>query len=439
MFRLIKNKINTLKRRKKRKPKAKVYVNYSAKGNKKRINISKLSNFIVLFLVVVVFVFLIYFIAQLIIKYNNLQLTKAYRDDLELTSWTAKERLYLLVIGMDEREGEYGFSDNLSLIMIDPASKIMGVYIINVDTFVFDKNTNKFTNLRNLYNLNLVDHSEKAPVFALQDAIENLLAVKIDRYILIKEQGYEKLINSLGGVFVDNTSEVVDKEITGYFISKGNVKLNGEDALNYVRVDDDGSINKINRQIKSIEAISNKMTSFSIFFRIPNVLDFFESDIKTNFSKKELYLLGRNLAQVKEFRSGYMGSASIYKAIYDDKEVYYPVIEDIDASIGEIFADIEIKKEQARVEVFNSTNIKGIASIRSRMMKNFGIDVIRTGDTRDVHEKSTLYITSDEEYKNTIESIKALFLEEIEIVKKSPEFTHTGDIVFVVGVNAKFE
>lgn len=95
-----------------------------------------------------------------------------------------------------------------------------------------------------------------------------------------------------------------------------------------------------------------------------------------------------------------------------------------------------IMVEQARVEVYNGTDIGGLANGTARIFKNSGINITRIEDAPLKLEKTTLYVKQYEKHESTIKIIEHDLAGNVEIVQEDPSFLTAGDIVVVVGYNS---
>lgn len=93
------------------------------------------------------------------------------------------------------------------------------------------------------------------------DTVQKFLDVPIDHYVSIDMGGFEKLVDAVGGVTIDNTMEFTQDNHT---FKVGKLTLNGEEALAYSRMrkeDPKGDFGRQERQRKLITAILDKALS----------------------------------------------------------------------------------------------------------------------------------------------------------------------------------
>ncbi len=360
-------------------------------------------------------------------------------EEVEYAEWKGHDRLTVLMIGLDKRKDNYAFVDALTMLMIDPSKKMVGLFQINTELYIFSDDFSKYVKIKDLYN-RFILKGEEYPISAFSKDIEKLLSVNLNRYIVIDEEGVVELSDALGGIHVNNPKKFSDEDIIQggkfYTLDKGEFRLGGEDFLGFLQADDDGKDNRLMRQSYGVEGFIKRLSSYRVFIDMPKSLDVLEDAIVSNMSKSEMMRTGYAFLKTREIKRSFMGKTSVGEKKVGDKKLQVALIEELDLDIREIFADLAIEKEQARVEVFNSTSSFGLAGFRSRWLKNLGVDVIRTGDTNVNHSKTTIYVQDLEKFEYTVESIQNVFEEEIKIVEGDPGFIVTGDIIIVLGDNS---
>jgi len=426
-------------RLKNRKSKTKIFSSkHSSSGKVEKGNKSILLKIsVIIVLVVGIFVWFGYSIYKFIC--SNFEL--AYRDKQmeQIYNWRGEGRLNILLLGLDKRDGEYGFVDAVLLVMLDPVENSIGIFNINTDTTVYISKYNRNVKIKNLYNYGILE-ADEVPVKLFVDNVENLVSIKINKYVIVDEEGLVSISEALGGIYVHNGSDLEDVDIKtssgSYKLSSGSYRLKGDDFLHFVRADDDGLDAKFIRQNEGMESLLKRLSGYMIVIKGPMLLDALTSNIKTNLTKNEMIRIVYEISKFKEVRTAYM-SENVMEAVKTDNDIsYYPIYDYLDQEIQKVFVDNLVGKEQARVEIFNSTSIKGLAAFRARWLRNIGIDVIRVGDCSDEFEKTTIFTREEKKYNNTIEAVKKSFSEET-IIKEGelPSWVCTGDVIIVLGSN----
>ncbi|WP_338835895.1 LCP family protein [Neomoorella thermoacetica] len=220
----------------------------------------------------------------------------------------------VLLIGVDQRvPNEPSRSDTIMLAVLDPQKPGVDILSIPRDTRVkipghgYDK-------------INAA-HAYGGPRL-LMDTINDFLGSHVDKYVEVNFQGFQKIIDILGGVDID-----VDKRM--YYpeenidLKPGFQHLNGHDALAYVRYryDPEGDVTRVGRQQKFMKALIDQTFKLSTIPKIPQLVSEISKDVKTNLSVKEMLSLalsmkGLNGSTVNTYtipgEGKYLGGVSYY-------------------------------------------------------------------------------------------------------------------------------
>lgn len=116
------------------------------------------------------------------------------------------------------------------------------------------------------------------------DTVQKFLDVPIDHYVSIDMGGFEKLVDAVGGVTVNNTMEFTQDNHT---FKVGKLDLNGEEALAYSRMrkeDPRGDFGRQERQRQLIEAILDKTLSVQGVTNYSVMLTILGDSLNTDFT-----------------------------------------------------------------------------------------------------------------------------------------------------------
>ncbi len=134
-------------------------------------------------------------------------------------------------------------------------------------------------------------------VALMQASLEALLKeVEFDRYVRLNTQGLVELVDVLGGIEVwvpypmsyrDRTQELTIELDAGW------QRLTGEMAQQFSRYRQGpyGDIGRVQRQQMLLQALRDRLTSPTVFPRIPAILRILQNDIDTNLSIPEMLAL----------------------------------------------------------------------------------------------------------------------------------------------------
>ncbi len=138
--------------------------------------------------------------------------------------------------------------------------------------------------------------------------VESLTNVRIDHFVVINFAGFKEMVNAINGVTVCLPKEVND-DIGKIYLPEGTYKVNGNQALDYVRVRHDigaanGDIGRMKRQQAFIAAMVEKVVSKGTLANPVRLLRFLDAATKslttdTEFANlRELASLGTSLKNI---------------------------------------------------------------------------------------------------------------------------------------------
>ena len=122
----------------------------------------------------------------------------------------------------------------------------------------------------------------------LVETIEQNYKVKIDRYIAANFDGFKNIIDALGGISLYMTKTEADFAFNDESLPEGTYKMNGTQALRYVRLrKTDSDRNRTGRQRKLLNEIMKKSAQMSASQKL-SFLEAVLPYVTTNFSRSEL-------------------------------------------------------------------------------------------------------------------------------------------------------
>jgi LCP family protein required for cell wall assembly len=138
--------------------------------------------------------------------------------------------------------------------------------------------------------------------------VEHLTDIRIDHFVVINFAGFKDMVNAINGVTVCVPKEVND-DVGHIHLPKGTYKVNGNQALDYVRVRHDigapnGDIGRMKRQQSFIAAMVQKVVSKGTLanpVRLYKFLDAATASLTTDSqfaNLKELASLGSSLKDI---------------------------------------------------------------------------------------------------------------------------------------------
>jgi LCP family protein required for cell wall assembly len=220
----------------------------------------------------------------------------------------------ILVLGVDSVEGTHR-SDTIFVLGVNPAKSRISMLSIPRDTRVLiNSKARKINEILPRYGV---------PV--LRSLIEDLMQIQLSRYVKVDFQGFINIIDIMGGLEIDIEKPMHYDDNWGKLhihFNKGLNKLDGKDALNYVRFRADASadLGRIKRQQKFIRVLLEKASSPAVVVKLPKIISEAFGHIETDFSFQEVIAIAGSFSKSKvQFRNSSLPG----EARYIDKISYF--------------------------------------------------------------------------------------------------------------------
>lgn len=245
----------------------------------------------------------------------------------------AKNRINILVLGVDERADDVGRSDTSFVVTLDTEAKKITVFSVPRDSRV------KIAG----HGWDKVNHAFAFGGLSLsKSTIENLLGVPIDYTVTVDFKGFVRMIDAMGGITIDvekrmRYSDPYDDD-GGLVIDlyPGVQRLSGKEAIKYVRYrDEEGDIGRVTRQQKFLKAVLKELASPQTVVRLPELAKEFYGAVKTDMPLSKIIKL---LPMVQEAASNGMATATVPGTPLWIKEVSYwqPNIAELRLKVAQI-------------------------------------------------------------------------------------------------------
>lgn len=212
-------------------------------------------------------------------------------------AWSGRERLNVLLLGIDTREGGEltQNTDTVMVVSVDPVNDTAVMLSIPRDTLVeipgvgSDK-----VNAAYAYG-----GEEDGPDYARR-AVEDLLGITIHSYALVDFDAFRDTVDALGGVLLDVRRPLHDEAFpTEDFglqrvrFAAGPQLLDGERALQYARSRHSANdFDRARRQQQVLAAVRERVAQAGLF-RLPPIIERVGPAIRTNFDPGGILPLAR--------------------------------------------------------------------------------------------------------------------------------------------------
>ena len=230
-------------------------------------------------------------------------------------------------------------------------------------------NTPRDTYVKNPAGGNAMDKLTHCGIYGIENsmlALGQLYGCEVDHFVQVNFSGFETIIDSLGGITVDNDMSFKSWRYGGtYYFNEGPIELNGASAQAYVRERysvNGGDETRGRHQMMVIEAIIQKVSQdpATVMANYSSILGALEGMIDTDFTADEISALAKlelsELAtwDVKTFAiSGTGDSAPNYSMSGVNSYVMHPDSEDVTTAkklisklqMGEVLTDSDLQSE----------------------------------------------------------------------------------------------
>lgn len=340
---------------------------------------------------------------------------------VDVEAWTSTERVMILVMGIDRREGEdeRGYlTDTLLLVGIDPATRSAAMLSIPRDLWVtipgFDESTiNTANRLGDLY-----DYPGGGPALAVK-TVEYNLGVTINYYVRLDFTAFETLIDAIGGIDIVNQTEIADDEYPNgsygydpFYLSEGPHHLNGYDALRYARTRHNSTdIDRARRQQEVVLAVRDRVLDLGmlpgLIAQAPHLFQTLNESIWTNLSLDQmvsLALLAQDIPR-ENIKNGVIDYTMVTEGrTAEGRDVLIPSRDKIRALRDQLFTNTGgvtapddpaeemalIAAEGARVQVLNGAGVEGLACETVDWLAGEGLSV-RSPDDCDTADRTDYF------------------------------------------------
>ncbi|MGH2490959.1 MAG: LCP family protein [Candidatus Limnocylindria bacterium] len=304
--------------------------------------------------------------------------------------WTGNERLNLLLLGIDTRDGDRTTrnTDTMIVMSLDPLNKTAAMLSIPRDVFI-----NKPGTFQGKVN--------GAFAFGGPDlvrrVVNDLLGIRIHSYAIVNFEAFNRIVNGVGGVVVDVKRPLRDESYptADYGVERVNIApgpqlMFGDTALKYARSrHDSNDYSRARRQQDVLGALRAKLSTPQALRTVPSLMSGVGTTIETDFDPANVLPLARTAIGI---HSGDIVSEVLYpcggsyphcELTFDNEGGFYltPDVAKIRDLAAALFYDPKVRQEGARVEVQNTGALNTVAKkVADRLeARAFGVSAVTDG------------------------------------------------------------
>jgi LCP family protein required for cell wall assembly len=345
--------------------------------------------------------------------------------------WDGKERVTILLLGIDQRCEETGptHTDTLMLVTVNPIDLTAAVLSLPRDLWVeipglgLDR-INQAHYLGEVY-----EYPGGGPALAVE-TVEATLGIPINYYVAVNFDAFVEVVDLIGGIVVDVPEAIDDPTYPdrcyGYdpfSIEAGTHQLDGAAALKYARTRATfgGDVDRAGRQQAVVLAVREQVLRLDMVPQLmrqaPELWQTFQENVRTNMTIDEALQLG---LLVQDIPRDQIGTAVIdYDYVYnetteDGRQVLVPIRDEIRHLRDELFAPPAVPtpviadlpalmlQEEARIAVYNGTAVFGLAGETQTYLQSFDFNITEVGNA-DAATYRTTQIVDYGSHPNTVQ------------------------------------
>jgi LCP family protein required for cell wall assembly len=211
-----------------------------------------------------------------------------------------KEPINILLLGVDERDNDVGRSDTMIVMTLDPNNNKMQMVSIPRDTRTEIAGDGRVTRINHAYAYGGSDMAA--------NTVENFLDIDLDYYVRVNMEGLSQLVDAVDGITVQNNRAFSSG---GFDFKKGEIDLNGREALAFVRMrknDPNGDLGRNERQRQVIQGIIDKGANLNIMNKVDEVMTVLGDNVSTNMQFDDMRRLATNYRSSRKNISTYQMS-----------------------------------------------------------------------------------------------------------------------------------
>ncbi|MGG1911816.1 LytR family transcriptional regulator [Priestia megaterium] len=204
----------------------------------------------------------------------------------EKVSFSKRDPISILLLGVDQRSGDRGRSDSLILMTVNPKDQSMKMVSIPRDTRTEIVGKGTTDKINHAYAFGGVDMAV--------NTVEKFLDVPVDYYVQVNMESFKDIVDAVGGVTVNND---LNFDYDGYSFKKGNLTLDGKEALAYSRMrkqDPRGDFGRQMRQRQIIEGVIEEGASVQSLANYGTILDTIGTNVRTNLTFDDMKQIQSN-------------------------------------------------------------------------------------------------------------------------------------------------
>ncbi len=373
------------------------------------------------------------------------------------------ERVTILVMGVDSRPDEkIARSDSIMVLTVNPKTGAAGMLSLPRDLRVNVPGMSNPVKLTTVHFLGELDKYPGGGPALLRTTVSQLIGYPIDYYVRLNFEGFQQVIDLVGGVDIDVPTAINDPEYPdqnyGYdplYIPAGRQHMNGALALKYARTRHESSdYSRAGRQQQILLALKDKIMQpgqlAALLPRLPSLALAMANSIQTDMPIEKAISLARALGQMDLHNpTRVVVDNTMGQEIPNDPDLGFVLIVDpakLRGAAAAVFADAstgtsaaaetrqKLQAEGARLVVLNGTAGEGLAAKTAAGLTVDGFIVSAVGNASRADYAETWLITYGDDKPVTREALVRRFSIPPDRIRSEPS-SSTADLALIVGAD----
>jgi LCP family protein required for cell wall assembly len=337
----------------------------------------------------------------------------------ELPRWNGHGRVNVLLLGIDQREGEEGpwRTDTILVLTLDPVTMSAGMLSIPRDLWVSIPGYGERNRINTAhYYGDAYGYPGGGPALA-RDTVAWNVGVPIHFYARINFTAFETVIDEIGGIDIDVPETIDDPyypdEGYGYdpfYIDAGPQHLDGKTALKYARTRATfgGDFDRGRRQQAVIVAVRDKVVKLDqlprLISRAPALINSLGDAIRTDMSLDQAIQLARLASEIDPDQIVTAVLDHNYTSAWETPDGAQVLIANREAMrelrsvlfaeplpAGDSSTVVEhLTEEGARILILNGSATGGLARSTSEFLTDLDYQVVDVGDAGAQYENTLI-------------------------------------------------
>lgn len=344
------------------------------------------------------------------------------------------ERFNFVVLGADEKPDDPGRTDTIMVASIDFNHRHLSVISVPRDTMV------SIPGRQGRQRINAA-HAFGGPELTVQ-TLSQFLGMPLRYYVKINFEGFEKIVDTLGGVWIDVEKPMYYEDKAQNLVidlKPGRQNLNGKQALGYVRFRHDGLGDvalvdpsrqvydgRVDRQQKFVKALIQQVLQAKTVTKLPVLLSQLQDAVQTNIPYTTMLRLA---LKANDIQSGTVETAIVPGSpqIVDGASYWVPDEAGLRLMVGRML----LGQDKITVEVLNGSGVRGAAGAVAQRLREQGFAVIGVADARS-YDYSTTKILARPGRRHAAEKLAAVLrVDDVTVTREIPG--NDVDLTIIVG------